>query len=218
MADRDPDLHRRPEHDGGSLDAVDLGGDPVAALRSWLAVAEDAAIRDFNAMALATVDSSGHPTARNVLLRGIDDTGRLEFFTNRRSRKGSDIAGQSAVAVLFSWLSLDRQIRVDGTAEPTSDERSDAYFAQRPRDSRIAAWASEQSSVIADRAALDAAVAAVTSRFEGTEVPRPPHWGGYEITPRSFEFWQSRPGRLHDRIRFRRGTAADPWVVERLAP
>lgn len=218
MDERYPDLSQRLDYEWGTLEAEDLGPDPVAALHRWLHDAELHGVVDFNAMALATVDAEGHPTARNVLLRGIDDAGCLRFFTNRRSRKGLEVERTPEVCLLFSWLPMHRQVRVEGTVAPLGDEESDGYFASRPRESRLSAWASEQSAVVASRAELDAAMADAGARFEGREVTRPPHWGGYAVTPMVLEFWQGRPSRLHDRIQFRRSSTGAPWTVERLAP
>ena len=213
-----PDLNKRFDYEWGTLDEADLGDDPFVALRRWLAEAEAEPVADFNAMVVATAGSDGRPSTRNVLLRGIDDAGRLSFFTNRQSRKGAEMAASSSVSLLFSWLPMHRQVRVDGDAAELGDEASDAYFRTRPRDSRLAAWASPQSEVIGSRVELEEAVAEAEARFAGEEVPRPPFWGGYAVTALSIEFWQGRPSRLHDRIRFSRPAADEAWVVERLAP
>lgn len=208
-------LRERRDEDR-ALREQDVAADPVVQLRAWLADAVEAGVTEPNAMALATVDPTGRPSVRNVLLRGLTDDASLEFFTNRRSHKASDLAGNQHVAVLFSWLDLARQVRVSGLASTVGDERDDAYFATRPRESQIGAWASRQSSVIENRDALDRAVAEMEQRFEGMEVPRPPFWGGYSIRATEFEFWQGRAGRLHDRLRYwRQGSA---WRLERLAP
>ncbi len=210
------DLSRRIEYDVGVFDETTADPDPAAQLRAWLADAEASGAPEPNSLVLSTVDATGRPSARNLLLRGLDDEGHLVIHTNRRSHKGTDIANNPNVCVLFSWLGLLRQVRVQGTARLAPDEVSDAYFASRPRGSQIGAWASDQSSVLADRAELEAAVEEVEARFAGVEVPRPPHWGGYTIRATEFEFWQGRRSRLHDRLHyFRHGPV---WQIERLAP
>jgi len=215
-ADQGADLGHRADYDWGTLLEADAPSEPYALFDRWLAEAESAGEAEFNSMALATVDD-GRPTVRNVLLRGVDHEGRFQFFTNRDSRKGVEIAADPHVALLFSWLGIHRQVRVEGIAVPAPDDVSESYFASRPRDSRIGAWASEQSSVLADRAELEARVAEAAVRFAEGEVPRPPNWGGYLVTPEVFEFWQGRPSRLHDRLRYRRDPAGG-WVRDRLAP
>jgi pyridoxamine 5'-phosphate oxidase len=209
-------LERRTDYDWGTLSEDDADPDPLAQLTAWLAEAEAAGVPEPNAMAVATVDATGRPSVRNVLLRGLDEAAGLSFFTNYESHKGHDLAGNPNVCLLFSWLGLHRQVKVTGVVEPIDAAGNDEYFASRPRDSQIGAWASRQSRVISGREELDRAVAEVTARFEGTAVPRPPHWGGYAVRPVEFEFWQGRPSRLHDRLHFVRH--GDHWRIERLSP
>jgi pyridoxamine 5'-phosphate oxidase len=196
------------------VDEHELGEDPVDQLAAWLAEARSACPQP-DAMTLATADAHGRPSARQVLLRGLDARG-LVFFTNRASRKGGELAQNPHAALVFHWWELGRQVRVEGRVEKVSDEESEAYWRTRPRASQLAAWASPQSQPIADRGALDRLYAAEEERFGGDEVPLPPFWGGYRVVPETIELWQHRDDRLHDRVRYRRG--ADGWVRDRLAP
>jgi pyridoxamine 5'-phosphate oxidase len=190
-------------------------GDPLALFKLWLEEAAGAEINDPEAMTLATVDADGRPRARYVLLRGLDERGFC-FFTNYRSAKARELAASPRAALTFGWLQVHRSVRVEGTAERLPEAESDAYFAGRPRAARISAWASPQSEVISSREELERAVAAVEQRFAGTEIPRPPHWGGFLVRPERIELWQGRSGRLHDRLRYER--SGEGWRIERLAP
>jgi pyridoxamine 5'-phosphate oxidase len=201
-------------HEDRALEREDLLDDPIDQFRRWLDDAETAGVPLPNAMAVATADASGRPSVRHVLLRGVDERG-FRFFTNRESRKGRQLAENPRAGLVFLWKELDRQVHVTGPVDPVPDEASDAYFATRPRDAQLGAWASAQSTVIESREELEALVTEVAARFPG-EVPRPPHWGGYAVRPETIEFWQGRRHRLHDRFLF----TAHPmgWRVERLAP
>lgn len=192
-----------------------LGDDPLEALAAWLADAERAGARQPDAMTLATTDRAGRPSARMVLLKGLDRSG-LVFFTNRESRKGQELARNPRAALVLWWQELHRQARVEGVAEPLRDEESFAYFRTRPRASRLAAWASPQSQPVADRAALEARYAEMDARFPGDDVPLPPFWGGYRVVPDAIELWQGRENRFHDRARFERAGAV--WRRVRLGP
>lgn len=192
----------------------DLHADPIVQFRAWFDEWAATGPYDPSSMILATVDEEGWPRARAVLLKGLDDRGFV-FHTNRRSDKGIELAARPRAALTFLWHPIERQVRVAGDVELLPDDESDAYFASRPRDSQIGAWASPQSKVLSGRAELEAAVAGVEAEFPG-EVPRPPHWGGYLVRPASVEFWQGRANRLHDRLRYRH--VDGEWLVERLAP
>jgi pyridoxamine 5'-phosphate oxidase len=206
---------RRLDYGLGALDAEGIPRDPFEHFGEWLGEAlRTDAILEANAMTVATVSADGRPSARVVLLRGWDERGFV-FYTNYESRKAAEIAARPFASAVFWWGALQRQIRIEGTVERVSEGESDAYFATRPRGHRIGAWASRQSEIVADRAALERAVAEIEARFPG-EVPRPPFWGGFRIVPDRFEFWQGRLNRIHDRIAYVRDGAS--WAMARLAP
>jgi pyridoxamine 5'-phosphate oxidase len=202
-------------HGDRPLRRTDLLDDPIAQLRRWLDDAVAAGIPLPNAMAVATANAQGRPSVRHVLLRGIDDRG-FTFYTNYESRKGRELADNPHAGLVFLWKLLDRQVNVTGTVERVDPAESDAYFATRPRDARLGAWASAQSSVLESREELDRRVAEIAERFAGDEVPRPPNWGGFVVRPVTVEFWQGRRSRLHDRFRYARGGGG--WRIDRLSP
>ncbi len=211
----DPSMLRQ-SYQRGRLDDADLPEHWSTLLQAWFqAAAADPTVLEPNAIQLATVDEAGRPSVRTVLAKTIDARG-VVFYTNYASAKADDLAGNPQAAAVFVWLAHQRQVRLVGTAGKVAREETERYFAGRPRESQLGAWASPQSQVVASRAQLDALVADVERRFAGAEVPPPPHWGGYLLTPEAVEFWQGRVGRLHDRIRYRTDGAA--WVRERLAP
>ena len=190
--------------------------DPVAQLDRWLEEAGRTGLRNPHAMALATVDSDGTLSARMVLLKGMDERGAI-FYTNRDSRKGRALEAGSRAALIFYWDSLSRQVSIEGRVSRADDADSDEYFATRPRGAQIGAWASDQSQPVAGRAALEARFAEVEQRYEGREVPRPPHWCGYRVHLDRIEFWQGRPDRLHDRVVYTRDEDGG-WSTQRLCP
>jgi pyridoxamine 5'-phosphate oxidase len=207
----------RREYGEHGLDTPDLAPDPIAMFGAWFEDVVDAGLHEPNAMVVTTVSAQGRPSSRMVLLKGLDERGFL-FFTNYESHKARDIEANPAVSLLFPWHDLQRQVRVDGTASRVSAEESAAYFATRPREAQLGAWASPQSREVASRAELDALHRSVVQRFADGEVPLPPHWGGYRVAPVSVEFWQGRKGRLHDRMVYRRGEDDKGWNTVRLAP
>jgi pyridoxamine 5'-phosphate oxidase len=203
-------------HPDRTLHADELSPDPIDQFRRWYDDAEAEDVPMANAMALATADAGGRPSVRHVLLRGFDDRGFV-FYTNHGSRKGRELAVNPSAALVWLWKELDRQVTVTGTVERATEEESDAYFVSRPKEAQIGAWASRQSEVIDDRRVLDEAVAAFDRRFAEGPVPRPPHWGGYRLTPGEVEFWQGRSFRLHDRFRYARAPEGG-WRIDRLSP
>lgn len=209
--------HLRREYEQGSLDESRVDPDALKQFDAWFADAAGAI--DANAATLATVDADGMPDARIVLLKDVAD-GAFRFFTNYQSTKGRQLAASPKATLLFFWAALERQVRVRGRVAKVAAAESDAYFASRPRGSQIGAWASAQSEVLTDRASLDDAVRRYSDEYpEGTTVPRPPHWGGYALTPLEIEFWQGRTSRLHDRLLYVRAeNDGGGWQIRRLSP
>ena len=208
----------RKSYERAELDEAASLADPMAQFAAWLEQAIAAELAEPNAMTLATVGEGGQPSSRIVLIKGLDARG-IVWYTNYESRKGRELAANPQAALQFHWVELERVVRIEGRVEKVSEAESDAYFASRPLDSRIGAWASPQSQVIASRGTLVSQAALYGARYL-LAPPRPPHWGGYRLLPEAWEFWQGRKSRLHDRLRYRRADAgSEPaWVRERLAP
>lgn len=213
-------VHLRKSYTRAALDESALPADPFTLAARWIGEAIEVKLPDANAMVLATVDPRGQPAARMVLLRGYDERG-YTFFTNYTSPKGRDLATNPQAALLFHWVVLERQIRIEGSVAQISAEESDAYFASRPRGHRLSAWvSSEQSARVPDRAYLETRMREYDERFAGREVERPSYWGGYRLRAERYEFWQGRENRVHDRFTYERagGAHEEAWTVHRLAP
>lgn len=198
------------------LSEADVAPDPFVQFDRWFQDVLASGGPEPTAMTVATATRDGRPSARMVLLKAVDERGFV-FYTNYESRKGAELAKNPRAALLFHWPQLQRQVRVTGTVARVSPEESDAYYQSRARGSRLGAWASHQSRVIPDRAALEAELARVEAAYPGEDIPRPPYWGGFRVVPETFEFWQSRPSRLHDRLRYTRQPDGR-WLIDRLSP
>lgn len=209
---------RREEYEGQGLDVGDVDPDPIVQVRRWYDEWTAVAPNEPDAVVLATADGDGRPSVRTVLLRGFDERG-CTIFTSYDSRKGRDLEANPHGAIVCSWVPMLRQVNLRGPVTKIARDESEAYFASRPRGSQLAAWASHQSSVLADRAELEARFAEVAERFGSAEVPCPPYWGGYRLVPEEIELWQGRPSRMHDRLRYQRDrTAPSGWQIVRLSP
>jgi len=206
----------RREYSSAGLHERDLDPDPFRQFDKWMREAVAAELTEPNAMVLATVDAKGHPSTRTVLLKAVE-AGGFWFFTNYDSHKAQDLAGNSRAAVTFPWIALERQVNIEGQVSRLPRAESERYFNERPRGSRLGAWASHQSEVIAGREILETRLRELESRYPGEAIPTPPNWGGFVLAPERIEFWQGRPNRLHDRLQYRRA-AEGGWLIERLSP
>jgi pyridoxamine 5'-phosphate oxidase len=206
----------RKDYTLAGLAEKDLARDPFRQFEKWFQEAEAAKLAEPNAMTLATASPDGRPSARTVLLKGLDGRGFV-FYSNYESRKGRELALNARVALVFPWIALERQVLIEGTVTTIAREESAAYFHSRPRASQLGAWVAQQSSVIPGRATLEEAMKALEKKHAGAEIPLPPNWGGYRVAPETIEFWQGRRSRLHDRLRYRRDKEGG-WLVERLSP
>jgi pyridoxamine 5'-phosphate oxidase len=206
----------RKDYSLAGLLEKDLARDPFRQFEKWFQEAEAAKIPEPNAMVCALAATDARPSSRVVLLKGLDGRGFV-FYTNYDSRKGRELAANPRASLLFPWVAMERQVTIEGTVTRISREESAAYFHSRPLASQLGAWASPQSTILPSRAALEDAYKAVEKKYAGQEIPVPPHWGGYRVSPESVEFWQGRRSRLHDRLRYRREKSGD-WIIERLAP
>jgi pyridoxamine 5'-phosphate oxidase len=211
-----PSIILRHDYAKASLDEASVDRDPIRQFQSWFDQATESGLPEPYAATLATASPSGRPSARIVLMRGFDDRGFV-FFTNYQSRKGREIEANPFASMCFFWQALERQVRVEGSVIVTSEAESDEYFQGRPKDSKLGAWVSNQSGVVPSREALEAEMEFIQRRFPGDGIPRPPHWGGFRLVPDAIEFWQGRPGRLHDRLVYLRSPEGG-WRIERLAP
>jgi pyridoxamine 5'-phosphate oxidase len=205
----------RVEYRNLPLDRDQLDDDPIIQFTRWMSEAEESGIEEANAFVVATADRNGRPSARTVLLKGAGPDG-FDFYTNYQSRKAAEIEGNPTAAAVFLWVPIRRQVRIEGTVSRVDPALSDAYFASRPPESRLASAASPQSRVVANREELEAALEDIRSRYPDGDVPRPANWGGYRIVPHTYEFWQGREARFHDRFLYSRD--GDRWQIERLAP
>lgn len=205
----------RKEYTLNGLDQSDVLPNPIAQFQLWFDAALNAGVHEPNAMHVATIGPDQRPVGRIVLVKGIDERG-FTFYTNYDSRKGQELTAHPVASLTFFWPELERQVRIEGRVEKVSEAESDAYFNSRPRGSQLGAWVSAQSEVIASREVLDVRQRELEAQFANQLIPRPPHWGGFRVVPDRMEFWQGRPSRLHDRIRYR--IEGDDWVIERLSP